>query len=180
MLETLPERIEIVDLASHEGDLADLDLVIYDLTGLQASGDEDLRRLVGANAAVLGLTDDRRADLGELAQRLGVRSVVPMSLTADELIGAVQATVRGQVAPDVALRRASDADPRLSDRELEVLACVAEGLSNAEIARRLYLSVNTVKSYIRTGYRKIGATRRSQAVGWYLGAGRLDTSGPPD
>jgi DNA-binding CsgD family transcriptional regulator len=47
-----------------------------------------------------------------------------------------------------------------------VLELVTVGCSNDEIAKRLFLSINSVKSYIRTGYRKIGATRRTQAVLW--------------
>ena len=43
---------------------------------------------------------------------------------------------------------------------------ITEGLSNQEIADRSFLSINSVKSYIRTGYRKIGVTSRSQAVLW--------------
>ena len=54
----------------------------------------------------------------------------------------------------------------LTQREIDVLRLVARGLTNQEIAARLYLSLNTVKSYIRYGYRKIGAERRSQAVIW--------------
>jgi DNA-binding CsgD family transcriptional regulator len=47
-----------------------------------------------------------------------------------------------------------------------VLAFITQGLSNKEIARDAYLSINSVKSYIRTAYRKIGVERRSQAVVW--------------
>ena len=47
-----------------------------------------------------------------------------------------------------------------------MLELVTVGRSNDEIAKRLFLSINSVKSYIRTGYRKIGATRRTQAVLW--------------
>jgi NarL family two-component system response regulator LiaR len=47
-----------------------------------------------------------------------------------------------------------------------VLALVCSGLSNAEIAERLHLSPNSVKSYIRSAYRRIEATTRSQAVVW--------------
>ena len=54
----------------------------------------------------------------------------------------------------------------LSARESEVLALITQGLSNQEIAERTYLSINSVKTYIRTGYRKIGVSRRSQAVAW--------------
>ena len=45
-----------------------------------------------------------------------------------------------------------------------MLALITQGLSNQEIADRTYLSINSVKTYIRTAYRKIGVTRRSQAV----------------
>jgi LuxR family maltose regulon positive regulatory protein len=52
----------------------------------------------------------------------------------------------------------------LSSRELEVLALVAEGLTNREIAARLYLSLHTVKAHARTINAKLGANSRTQAV----------------
>lgn len=62
----------------------------------------------------------------------------------------------------------------LSEREREVLSLVASGLGNGEIAETLYLSVNTVKTYIRTGYRKIGARSRSDAMLWWLSRDNQD------
>jgi DNA-binding CsgD family transcriptional regulator len=59
----------------------------------------------------------------------------------------------------------------LSDRESEVLALITQGLSNADVARLTYLSPNTVKSYIRTIYRKIGVASRTQAVLWGISNG---------
>lgn len=56
----------------------------------------------------------------------------------------------------------------LTLREADVLALVAAGKSNDEIARLLGVSINTVKTYIRTAYRKAGVTSRSQAVRWAL------------
>ena len=47
-----------------------------------------------------------------------------------------------------------------------MLALITQGLSNNDIAAQTHLSINSVKSYIRTGYRKIGVTSRSQAVLW--------------
>jgi len=66
----------------------------------------------------------------------------------------------------------------LTQRELEVLELVTVGCSNDEIAKRLFLSINSVKSYIRTGYRKIGATRRTQAVLWGVEHGLTTRDGP--
>jgi NarL family two-component system response regulator LiaR len=47
-----------------------------------------------------------------------------------------------------------------------VIALITQGLSNLEIAERTYLSVNSVKTHVRTAYRKIGVDRRSKAVMW--------------
>jgi len=60
----------------------------------------------------------------------------------------------------------SNAVDRLSKREREVITLISQGCTNQEIAETLYLSVNSVKTYIRTAYRRIDVTRRSQAVIW--------------
>ena len=57
-------------------------------------------------------------------------------------------------------------DEGLTDREAEILALITQGKSNAEVAALTFLSPNTVKSYIRTIYRKIGVASRTQAVLW--------------
>ncbi len=54
----------------------------------------------------------------------------------------------------------------LTDREAEILALITQGKSNAEVAELTFLSPNTVKSYIRTIYRKIDVASRTQAVLW--------------
>ena len=54
----------------------------------------------------------------------------------------------------------------LTPREAEIIALITQGLSNQEIAERAFLSINSVKTYIRTAYRKINVTSRSQAVLW--------------
>ena len=57
-------------------------------------------------------------------------------------------------------------DPGLSAREAEVIALITQGLGNEEIASRTCVSINTVKSYIRAAYRKIGVDSRTRAVLW--------------
>ena len=59
----------------------------------------------------------------------------------------------------------------LTDRESEILALITQGKSNTEVATLTYLSPNTVKSYIRNIYRKIGAASRTQAVLWGVNHG---------
>ncbi len=53
---------------------------------------------------------------------------------------------------------------QISERELEVLSLLAEGLSNDEIAGKLYVSVNTVKTHLTNLYQKLDVKRRTQAV----------------
>jgi DNA-binding NarL/FixJ family response regulator len=61
----------------------------------------------------------------------------------------------------------------LTSRELAVLELVTNGMSNEEIAEQLYLSLNTVKTHIRTTYRKIGASTRAHAIIWGVRQGLL-------
>jgi len=62
----------------------------------------------------------------------------------------------------------------LTPRELDVIQLVTNGRSNHEIGAELYLGVNTIKTYIRTAYRKIGVTTRVQAVLWGVHQGLLE------
>jgi DNA-binding CsgD family transcriptional regulator len=59
----------------------------------------------------------------------------------------------------------------LSAREAEVVALITQGLGNAEIASRTYTTINTVKTYIRSAYRKIGVDSRTRAVLWGIDHG---------
>jgi LuxR family maltose regulon positive regulatory protein len=61
----------------------------------------------------------------------------------------------------------------LSDREREVLTLVAAGLSNKQIARRLDISPNTVKTHTRNLYAKLGVVRRTEAVARARAAGLI-------
>jgi len=64
----------------------------------------------------------------------------------------------------------------LSEREVEVLEYIAAGLTNREIAERLYLSLNTVKVHTRNLYGKLGVNSRTQAVARARELGILDNS----
>ena len=66
----------------------------------------------------------------------------------------------------------------LTLRESQVLALITHGMTNLEIAEATYLSINSVKTYIRTAYRKIGVSRRSQAVVWGMTNGYAPSNRP--
>ena len=66
----------------------------------------------------------------------------------------------------------------LSQRERQMLVLIAAGLSNDEIAARCYLSINSVKTFVRAAYRKIGVERRVEAAMWV--AEHLETSEVPE
>ncbi|HEY0642778.1 MAG TPA: response regulator transcription factor [Nocardioides sp.] len=112
----------------------------------------------------------------------GVSGYLAKSLTSAQLTQALLDIHAGQrvIAPSLG-RLPSDDTLRgleqgsLTARERETLAHIAMGSSNYEIARDMGLSVNSVKSYIRGAYRKIGAQTRSQAVLWTVAHGvRVD------
>lgn len=66
----------------------------------------------------------------------------------------------------------------LTSREREVLDLIARGLTNHEIAEATSLSINSIKSFIRSAYRKIGVEKREHAIAWAVdrGYGRPETA----
>ncbi len=118
-------------------------------------------------------------ELVRLARDGGADGYVLKSIPADELVHTIERIFHGELifpnnndrerAP--MLGRWPGDEHGLSGRESEVLALICQGLSNIEISQRAYIGVNTVKTYIRSAYRKIGATTRAQAVIWGLAHG---------
>lgn len=110
--------------------------------------------------------------------RNGVCGYLGKSLTAPQLGRALLAINAGDhvVAPALPsvpngeVRSSSDLD-MLTVRERETLAHIATGRSNVEIAAEMQISLNSVKSYIRSAYRKTGVQSRSQAVLWAVSHG---------
>jgi DNA-binding NarL/FixJ family response regulator len=72
---------------------------------------------------------------------------------------------------DLARPRPSETPAGLTPREVEVLRLVAAGLTDAQVAERLVLSVRTVHSHMRSIYRKLGVSSRSAATGYALREG---------
>lgn len=174
LLAPFEDRVQIVELAANKPIASDVSIVLYDTFG-QVQGDGyDLEELLeDADAKVVIFTWNLQPDLIERAHAHGARGYLSKALSGEEIVEALEAIHRGEV---VALPRPVDdsklagnwpgKDFGLTQRESEVLALITQGLTNQEIADRAYISINSVKTYVRTAYRKIDVTRRSQAVSW--------------
>lgn len=167
MLADYPDRVIVTALPTVWTSAAGVEVVLYDTFGLHGNDGGELEHLVhNTQAKVLIFSRDMRPDLRARAEAHGCRSWVSMSTRAKELVEAIELTAADRSLPGQ--EDGSGHDVGLSPREAEVLALVAHGHSNIEIAEKLHLSANTLKSHIRQAYRKIGATSRSQAVAWAL------------
>ncbi len=122
---------------------------------------------------VVLLLDTSDMALVNSALRSGVRAVISKEATPEEIEGAIQAVNAGLVAiaPESLPDLLQDARPiaeslaePLSERELEVLDVIAEGLSNKLIAHRLGISEHTVKTHVASIFAKLGAASRTEAV----------------
>ena len=122
----------------------------------------------GGETVLTGLLEDRAALFGVIAQieTLGLEllDVIPRHQTAHgALLVDVLDVLRGTAAPRTDVERLSPSD-ELSPSELRVLRFLPTNLTRPEIARELYLSINTVNTHIRNIYAKLGARGRSSAV----------------
>ncbi len=169
------ERIDVVETGASEPVLSDVDIVLYDTFGqIQGTGIdlEDFVRDSGAKVVIYSW--NLEPSLIKKAIAGGARGYLSKVLTGPEIVAALARVMAGEIVilpgdSETSEGGAGDWPGRsagLTPREAEIIALITQGLTNEEIAKRAFLSINSVKTYIRTAYRKIAVTRRSQAVLW--------------
>jgi DNA-binding NarL/FixJ family response regulator len=158
------------------------DVLLMDVRMPRVSGIDATRRLSESmpTLKILMLTvSDEEDDLYE-AIKAGATGYLLKEISIEEVADAVRAVMQGQtlISPSMAskliqefnalAKRADEKQqvpaPKLTDRELEVLKLVAQGLTNREIADQLYISENTVKNHVRNILEKLHLHSRMEAV----------------
>ena len=176
MFDRYRDRVVVAEIDANMSLSDSVDIVLYDSFAQPESDHDEIRVLVNNPRArrVVVYTWNFHPDLIASAREHGAHGYLSKTLPARELVAALEAvhageTVISDVPPRVRSAVGLDWPGRgegLSDRESEILALITQGKSNAEVATLTYPSPNTIKSYIRTIYRKIGAESRTQAVLW--------------
>ncbi len=172
-LETVGEAengAQAVDFcASH-----DVDVVLMDMMMPVMNGSEATQRILelGKPVNIIILTSFYEQELVEDALKAGATSYLLKNVTSEELAAVIRSAHAGRAtlaqeaaeALIAATRQRPEVGFDLTDRELETLALVVQGLSNLEIADRLAISVRTVTFHLTNIFTKLGAKNRVEAV----------------
>jgi DNA-binding NarL/FixJ family response regulator len=153
------------------------DVVVMDIAMPRLSGLEATQRIAAEcpGCRVLALTAHEEEHHIIQMLQAGAVGYLPKTVGLDDLLAAIRAAARGEsvLPPAVAAvvvrhvaggELAEEPSRPLTDRELEVLELAARGLTNYDIAQRLYISVRTVEAHLTHVYGKLGVGSRTEAV----------------
>jgi DNA-binding NarL/FixJ family response regulator len=181
-LKSLVRLRPIVEIVGEAADLKSLDailatttcdILLLDLQMEKWSMDEIPR--LARRTSVIMLTANESVDNGITALKMGARAIVQKRFAFETLISAIIAVADGQVWVPPAIQGAlviEKLTPRkLTVRELEIVRYVGTGLRNSEVAERLSLSENTIKTHLTNIFDKLGVRDRMELVHYAISTG---------
>jgi NarL family two-component system response regulator LiaR len=188
MLAPYDDRLVVVELSTDPEVRSTPDLILIDTFARREGTAAEVRAMRGGeDTKVVVYSWHTSPQVVDAALARGADGYLTKGTPSEELVAALERIAAGEL-----LRPEHPAGPEaeavgdwpgqadgLTAREAEVVALIAQGLSNREIASQIYLSVNSIKSHIRAAYRKMGVTRRSQAVVWATRHGFVSSYGGP-
>jgi two-component system nitrate/nitrite response regulator NarL len=173
-------RVALEEIRERCPDVALLDRVLPGLDGVdlvRAIADDDLP------TKVVMLSADNSSGLVYDVVRLGVAGFLTKAATLDQICDAIHAVARGETVLAAEIQsglvtelreREHQQRPVLTERESQVLALIAQGLSGPEIGERLYISSSTVKTHVKSVLEKLGAPDRAAAVAEAMRRGLIE------
>jgi NarL family two-component system response regulator LiaR len=180
MLRSYSDRVEVVEVDANTHPESAVDIALYDTFAQSFRDQERIARLVsdpkiGKVVVYTWSADDAAVGSDRVP---GISAYVSKRLAAADLVTALERIHSGETV------RLQDSgrgplvggdwpgrEEGLTARESEVLSLITQGYSNNDIVETTLLSINSIKSYIRSAYRKIGVTSRSRAILWGIGHG---------
>jgi DNA-binding NarL/FixJ family response regulator len=168
MLSPFSDRVRVVELSVEAEPRRQADIALFDTFAGRRHALSRASAMVrdGFVEHVVLYTWDATADFLTQVEDAGVSAVILKSVSGERLVQALERTVSGERMGMSHVTRSprSEQTNELSNREKEVLALLALGSTNRQIANELYLSVDTVKSHMRRLYSKLGVSNRTQAA----------------
>ena len=177
-------RIAVEETERLHPDLVLMDINMPQMNGLEAL--HQIKALLPETQVVMLTVSDDDADLVE-AVRSGAQGYIKKDLSAQEFLEMLRGLQQGEAAINrktvgrllesfTALTRQQDYSVNdLTQREIELLQLIAEGLSNKAVAQKLYISENTVKYHIKKILQKLGVHNRTEAVAYALRTGLISS-----
>ncbi len=181
LFEPFGDRVTVVELDALEPVTSPVDVALVDtFAQYEASGPDIDPVLANPLAEHVALYTWHFDDgLVDEALRRGAHGYLSKALRAGELVRAIERIAGGEVVvvgPDGREPGPPGLDwpgraRGLTERESEAMALLTQGLTNRDIAERMFISVNSVKTHLRHAYHKLGLRRRAQAAAWGMAHG---------
>jgi two-component system, NarL family, response regulator LiaR len=181
LLAPLAHRVRVEEFPGQVPPRGRVEVVLFDAFGHPSPELRLKEILTETGAKVLVYSWASEPEQLDAVRRIGAAGFLSKTVDAEEIVTAVETVHAGQglwpasTTPTDAETGAMPAWPGqaegLTAREGEIVSLIVAGLTNQEIARSCYLSINSVKTYVRTAYRKMGVQTRAQALLWGIDHG---------